>query len=222
MALGIAGQGIRSLILAGCCALLRTRSRCDEQAAVIIAHHFNPTGAKGYCPCAGGFTLRVQNLTTRRVAYSCLAYRSVPSVARIFLMIARTAVRRPLTEHSAFKSQRRCWAALSTILTPPAVFGGIFLTLWIYKCCMMILFQNKIIYMPFIPPFSRSEKVADYVRQCQPVAWREHRIQSLDGTSISLLVGAMKPGASKATARSTMYESEKAQQGMVIIAYFQG
>lgn len=162
------------------------------------------------------------SMTTRRVAYFCLAYRSVPSVARILLMTARTAVRRPLTEQSAFKSQRRCWAALSTILTPPAVFGGIFLTLWIYKCCMMILFQNKIIYMPFIPPFSRSEKVADYVRQCQPVEWREHRIQSLDGTSISLLVGAMKPGASKATARSTMYESENAQQGMVLIAYFQG
>ncbi len=39
----------------------------------------------------------------------------------------------------------------------------------------MIIFQNKIIYMPSIPPFSRSEKASDYAAQCKPVIWKEHK-----------------------------------------------
>lgn len=77
--------------------------------------------------------------------------------------------------------------ALSTILTPPAVFTGLLLTLWAYKCLMMVIFQNKIIYMPSVPPFSRAEKVEDYVNQCRPIKWDEHRLRSADGTALKLL-----------------------------------
>src|ERR1700744_6107699 len=56
--------------------------------------------------------------------------------------------------------------SLPAILVPPAVFGGLLVTLWAYKCLMMVVFQNKIIYMPSVPPFSRSEKVSDYASQC--------------------------------------------------------
>ena len=54
---------------------------------------------------------------------------------------------------------------------------------------MMIVFQNKIIYMPSVPPFSRREKVADYERLCRPVVWRQEKIRSLDGTSLGLCIG---------------------------------
>lgn len=54
---------------------------------------------------------------------------------------------------------------------------------------MMVVFQNKIIYMPSVPPFSRSERIADYAAQCRPVDWREQHITASDGTSIAVAVG---------------------------------
>lgn len=75
---------------------------------------------------------------------------------------------------------------------------------------MMIIFQNKIIYMPSMPPFSRSEKVEDYVNQCKPVTWTEHDIKSLDGTKLALLEGTL-PKRDGATSFKH-----------VIVVYFQG
>ena len=80
---------------------------------------------------------------------------------------------------------------LQGFLTPPAVFTGLVLALWFYKCCMMVIFQNKIIYMPSVPSFSRSEKIADYAARCKPVEWREQHIAASDGTSIAVAVGSM-------------------------------
>lgn len=76
---------------------------------------------------------------------------------------------------------------------------------------MMIVFQNKIIYMPGVPPFSRSEKIADY-KYPAPVAWREEHIKSTDGTRLALAIGTadgkdIVPSTDTATA---------------VIAYFQG
>ncbi|KAF2236152.1 alpha/beta-hydrolase [Viridothelium virens] len=82
-------------------------------------------------------------------------------------------------------------SSLPTALVVPTVFFGLLVTLWTYKCFMMVLFQNKIIYMPSIPPFSRSEKIADYAHSCSPVVWEERRIKSPDGTLIALCVGTV-------------------------------
>ncbi|KAK5719453.1 hypothetical protein LTR15_007977 [Elasticomyces elasticus] len=56
---------------------------------------------------------------------------------------------------------------------------------------MTVVFQEKIIYMPYMPPFARSEKIADYAASCRPVEWREEKIRSIDGTGISLCVGKL-------------------------------
>lgn len=32
---------------------------------------------------------------------------------------------------------------VGSVLTPPAVFAGLVVALWFYKCCMMVVFQNK-------------------------------------------------------------------------------
>jgi len=101
--------------------------------------------------------------------------------------------------------------AVYTVLTPPAVFAGLVLSLWFYKCCMMILFQNKIIYMPSIPPFSRSEKIADYARRCLPVAWREEKLRAADGVELSLCI-ADSAGLNVPAESGTH----------VIVLYFQG
>jgi uncharacterized protein len=71
----------------------------------------------------------------------------------------------------------------------------------------MVIFQNKIIYMPGIPPFARSEKVADYSRECRPVLWKEHKIQSADGVKLKLLQSGIEDGSEKRD---------------IVLLYFQG
>lgn len=53
---------------------------------------------------------------------------------------------------------------------------------------MMVLFQNKIIYMPFLPPNARSDTIEEYEAWCGGVSWKEELIRSGDGTDIALAV----------------------------------
>lgn len=100
--------------------------------------------------------------------------------------------------------------AVAAVLTPPAVFGGLLVTLWAYKCLMMVIFQNKIIYMPSVPPFARSEKTENYTVQCRPVIWTEHDLGSVDGTALKLLEGRLRSD-----------ETMKATRKLAVL-YFQG
>ena len=101
-------------------------------------------------------------------------------------------------------------SAVPAVFIPPLVFTGLFLSLWLYKCCMMIVFQNKIIYMPGVPPYARREKIADYVHACRPVVWLEERIRTRDAKGIALCVGEIP------------HQNEPGPQRHVIILYFQG
>ena len=76
---------------------------------------------------------------------------------------------------------------------------------------MMVLFQNKIIYMPSIPPFSRREEIETYAAICHPVKWEEKRIKSEDETELALCTGEIPASASK---------EQFARQ--VVLMYFQG
>uniref|UniRef100_L2G8G3 Alpha beta superfamily n=1 Tax=Colletotrichum fructicola (strain Nara gc5) TaxID=1213859 RepID=L2G8G3_COLFN len=60
-------------------------------------------------------------------------------------------------------------------LLPPLYFTGLLLALWTWKCFMMVVFQNKIIYMPGLPPTARRERIEDYEKQCWGVRWEEKR-----------------------------------------------
>lgn len=84
---------------------------------------------------------------------------------------------------------------------------------------MMVLFQDKIIYMPNMPPFSRSEKFDDYAMECRPVAWEEKHIKSFDGTRIVLCIGTIP--------KMDVHSEDSGKRGQrrgrdVIICYFQG
>ncbi|KIW75010.1 hypothetical protein Z517_11781 [Fonsecaea pedrosoi CBS 271.37] len=74
----------------------------------------------------------------------------------------------------------------------------------------MVVFQNKIIYMPSVPPFSRSEKVSDYASQCKPVVWVEHDLKAADGTAIKVLEGSIEASA------------EPEVKNHVVVLYLQG
>ncbi|KAH8700558.1 Alpha/Beta hydrolase protein [Talaromyces proteolyticus] len=111
--------------------------------------------------------------------------------------------------------QRRSLAglALPVFLLPPVFFVGLVVTLWTYKSFMMVLFQNKIIYMRNLPPLSRQEKVESYTNQCHPVRWIERQTRASDGTLLAVLQGAVD------LKRHT--EIGKDEEHLVVL-YFQG
>ncbi|KAJ5768734.1 hypothetical protein N7520_003293 [Penicillium odoratum] len=76
--------------------------------------------------------------------------------------------------------------------------------------------QNKLLYLSWLPPFSRSEKISDYERECKPVLWQEKRIQSLDGTKLSICEGHIPADTPP---KSAQVNSRKK---LVVICYFQG
>lgn len=123
------------------------------------------------------------------------------------LPIRPTAYQMPLQKRTFITD------GLPTFLVPPAVFTGLLVGLWTYKCIMTVLFQDRIIYMPYMPPFARSEKMEDYTGVCKPVKWRHEQIGSLDGTKIALGIGEI-PQVDKIEA------SNKTKH--VVICYFQG
>jgi fermentation-respiration switch protein FrsA (DUF1100 family) len=101
--------------------------------------------------------------------------------------------------------------SLPSLLVPPIVFTSLFIALWTYKILMTIIFQEKILYMSYMPPQTRSEVIEDYAATCKPIEWEEVRIKSLDGTKIALAVGSMDPA---------MISEEPVRE--IVICYFQG
>jgi uncharacterized protein len=100
-------------------------------------------------------------------------------------------------------------STLSTVIFPPVVFTGLVLTLWTYKCMMMIIFQNKIIYMPGVPLGARDERIEDYTKQCRPVVWNKEILETSDRKKIAVAVANSEPDGEEINAH-------------VIVLYFQG
>ena len=128
--------------------------------------------------------------------------------SRFQLPCIRYAKASPKLRLASHQQRTLSLASLPTILLPPVAFFGLLVALWIYKCMMMVLFQDKIIYMPYIPPFSRSEEIGIYQAQCGPVSWESKHIKSLDGTNLAICVGKVS--------------GNETQTRQVILCYFQG
>lgn len=95
-------------------------------------------------------------------------------------------------EYTALIRPKGFASYVPSVLQPPLIFGGLAIALWTWKCCMMVLFQNKIIYMPSLPPNARWEMIEDYARKCGNIKWREETIRSSDGTEIALCLTSVK------------------------------
>ncbi|KAJ5317005.1 hypothetical protein N7508_001513 [Penicillium antarcticum] len=118
-------------------------------------------------------------------------------------------------------------AAVPSILVPPLIFIGLLLGLWTWKCFWIIVMQNKLLYISWLPPFTRSEVISDYQAECRPVKWEERQIRSLDGTKLAVCEGRIPPGLknreSMALLRSQNKDCAKLKRKRsVIICYFQG
>ncbi|KAL2841523.1 Alpha/Beta hydrolase protein [Aspergillus pseudodeflectus] len=103
--------------------------------------------------------------------------------------------------------------AIPSILVPPAIFVGLLLALWTWKCIWIVVLQDKLLYLSWLPPLSRSESIADYAGEFRGVQWTENSIRSLDGTKLALCEGRFPTR----TARSS-----NARKKSVVICYFQG
>ncbi|CCX04362.1 alpha/beta superfamily hydrolase [Pyronema domesticum] len=103
-------------------------------------------------------------------------------------------------------------SSIHPVILAPLVFVGLTLTLWSYKCLMMVLFQSRIIYMPSIPPGARREKISDYAAYCRGIQWTEGILTTSDRKTL-------------ATASATVGGSSNADNGNqkeFVIVYFQG
>lgn len=120
---------------------------------------------------------------------------------------------------SVVQGQTRC-IHLEPFLWPPVYFTGLLGALWVWKCLMLVVFQNKIIYMPGMPPNARRETIAEYASQCGGIEWEVKRTRASDGTDLALAVASVSTCGEDGKRASP---GEKGgQAGHVYILYFQG
>lgn len=105
-----------------------------------------------------------------------------------------------------------------SILVPPLLFIGLLVGLWTWKCFWIIVLQNKLLYLTWLPPFTRSEVISDYQAECRPVQWKEKQIRSLDGTKLAICEGRIPVDAVKHRKQVPGSTRKKS----VVICYFQG
>lgn len=122
--------------------------------------------------------------------------------------------RHQLLPSSCLRNRERRFFHVPSVLYPPVTFLGLAALLWSYKCLVMVIFQNKIIYMPSVPPFSRSEDIADYATLCLPVVWREGHMFSRDGTKLGYATSQL---ASTSSPRDISQQVSK-----TVVIYFHG
>ncbi|KAK3309639.1 Alpha/Beta hydrolase protein [Chaetomium strumarium] len=111
---------------------------------------------------------------------------------------------------------------IPSILLPPVVFSGLLIALWAWKCVMMVVFQNKIIYMPGLPPNARSERIADWANLCGAIQWTEERTVTGDGKELAMAVTTIPLPQGRPTARPATVKQDNAPAAHVYILYFQG
>lgn len=105
---------------------------------------------------------------------------------------------------------------IPTVLMPPVVFVGLLVALYVWKCMMLVVFQNKIIYMPGFPPNSRWELIDNYADHCGGIKWTNERIQAADGTDLAMAITTVPMQKGK------FPTDKKDARAHVYVLYFQG
>lgn len=82
------------------------------------------------------------------------------------------------------------------------------------------MLQDKLLYLSWLPPLSRSESIADYAREFRGVEWTERRIRSLDGTALAVCEGRIPARLRPAEPDETGLRDGLRKR--VVICYFQG
>lgn len=137
----------------------------------------------------------------------------------------RTSIAQPARTN---KSRGLATAAIPSFLVPPLMFIGLLVGLWTWKCFWIIIMQNKLLYLTWLPPFTRSEVISDYEAECKPVKWEEKQIRSLDGTKLAICEGRIPATLRdiKSLPNDTLKDQNQVPNSKrnksVVICYFQG
>ncbi|CAG8909538.1 unnamed protein product [Penicillium egyptiacum] len=134
------------------------------------------------------------------------------------------------TSLNIIQSRSLVTEAIPSIAVPPLMFIGLLLGLWTWKCFWIIVMQNKLLYLSWLPPFTRSEAISDYKAECRPVQWEEKQIRSLDGTKLAVCEGhipILPKDTMSSLNRNASRNKDQAklvpkQKKSVVICYFQG
>lgn len=129
----------------------------------------------------------------------------------------RHRCKRAALSHRQQSSRSLTTGVVPPFLVPPLIFIGLLLGLWTWKCFWIIVMQNKLLYLSWLPPFSRSDTISEYELECKPARWQETRIRSLDGTTLAVCEGRV-PGFNDEKLPMDAHLRPK----MVVICYFQG
>jgi hypothetical protein len=108
------------------------------------------------------------------------------------------------------------------VLLPPAYFVGLLLALWTWKCFVMVCFQNKIIYVPYLPPNARREEISDYQPPGSGVRWEEFRTRAADGTDLALVVASLSSSEGEIDVQQQEQQEQQPVTAHVYILYLQG
>lgn len=86
---------------------------------------------------------------------------------------------------------------------------------------MMIIFQNKLIYLPYIPYGARKETIQDYTLHLLGVDWTTTEVKTQDGKKLSTCVTEIRLANPHAETLLTLLR-KKVEAQQVMIVYFQG
>ncbi|KAJ5309395.1 Glycoside hydrolase superfamily [Penicillium atrosanguineum] len=157
--------------------------------------------------------------TIRAVRQAPRDPRFAPSNAIHHLAVKRIVVAQDVRLNSCTRTRGLATAAIPSVLVPPLIFVGLLLSLWTWKCFWIVVMQDKLLYLTWLPPFTRSEKIADYEFSCRPVRWEEKQIRSLDGTKLAICEGQI---ANMSDGKGFQQTSKFVRKRRVVICYFQG
>ncbi|KAG0158097.1 hypothetical protein PDIDSM_5610 [Penicillium digitatum] len=131
---------------------------------------------------------------------------------------------------SKVQSRSLITAVVPSFAVPPLMFIGLLLGLWTWKCFWIVILQNKLLYLSWLPPFTRSEGISDYEAECRSVLWEEKQIRSLDGTKLAVCEGHIPVPRKDYESFSNSGTLPNSDQGKsipkriksVVLCYFQG
>ena len=81
------------------------------------------------------------------------------------------------------------------------------------QCIMMIIFQNKLIYLPYIPYGARKETIQDYTPQLLGLDWTTSEVRTRDGKKLSTCVAEIRLVLLHAATLLTTVEKQSRRTG---------
>ncbi|KAJ5383623.1 hypothetical protein N7517_001534 [Penicillium concentricum] len=170
---------------------------------------------------------KLREILTRTRQPSPSPYNNIPSNGTNGLRSIRKRQSVAQNIRSNIQSRSIVTDAIPSFAVPPLMFIGLLLGLWTWKCFWIIIMQNKLLYLSWLPPFTRAEVISDYEAECRPVRWEEKQIRSLDGTKLAVCEGQIPVPHKdeecflKAGAVQNKDQPPRRKKS-VVICYFQG